>query len=186
MTTILEKDDKASLVRLLNEDKVGIFPVDTIYGLNARANGKNQDRLYEIKNRPKSKSFITLMTVSQLKASGLIVPEILYSVFPESLTVILMGKDGMTYAVRVPDDEDLLSVIDETGPLFSTSVNQSGSESLLEYSAILPRYDGKVDFIVRNDEIRGGLASTLVDMSKKPYRIIRQGKYDASDLLDHS
>ena len=29
MTTILEKDDKASLVRLLNEDKVGIFPVDT-------------------------------------------------------------------------------------------------------------------------------------------------------------
>ena len=52
----------------LRRGEVGIFPCDTIYGLCGRADERIAERLYEIKRRPASKSFITLMDKSQLIA----------------------------------------------------------------------------------------------------------------------
>ena len=55
----------------LRRGEVGIFPCDTIYGLCGRADERIAERLYEIKRRPASKSFITLMDKSQLIDSSL-------------------------------------------------------------------------------------------------------------------
>ena len=50
----------------LRRGEVGIFPCDTIYGLCGRADERIAERLYEIKRRPASKSFITLMDKFQM------------------------------------------------------------------------------------------------------------------------
>ncbi len=161
----------------LKGGEVGIFPCDTIYGLCGRVSEETASRLYEIKRRPASKSFITLMSLEDLLSSSLTVPEDLLSRWPAPLTAILLDSDGSTKAVRVPSDPFVQSVIAVSGPIYSTSVNFSGEKSLLTFSDILPVFSSSVDFIVNDPETKGGMASTLIDATVKPYKIIRQGSY---------
>lgn len=157
---------------------VGIIPCDTIYGISSTVTEEGCERIYEIKKRPQSKAFIVLMTKDQVKRSGLIVPGDIFALWPCALTAVLAYRDRTTLAVRVPDDKWLLSLLELSGPIYSTSVNISGDPSLLTFSDILPRFKDKVDFIVKADITGEGRSSTLVDATKKPYRILRQGSYE--------
>ena len=179
MATIIEYNPSSAseVGERLRRGEAGIFPCDTIYGLCGAANDDIAERLYEIKKRPQSKSFITLMTLEQVKASSLSVPDDILSRWPAPLTAIVMDSDGSTKAVRVPSDPYLLSLLPISGPIFSTSVNFSGEKSLLTFDDILPVFSETVDFIVDAPEIKGGMASTLVDATCHPYRILRQGAY---------
>ena len=161
----------------LRMGQVGILPCDTIYGLSAKVGECYAERLYEIKNRPQSKSFITLMTKEQLSASSLYVPSDLMQRWPAPLTAILKDKDGSTHAVRVPSDSFLQLVLPISGPIYSTSVNFSGEKSMLTFNDILPVFSSLVDFIVEAPDVKGGMASTLIDATQEPYKIIRQGAY---------
>lgn len=182
---IIEKNDE-NLLQIADYFKrglVGAIVTDTIYGLSAIVNEETKERIFEIKNRQKGKNFIELMTLNDLKNSSLDVPEVLFDVYPESLTAILSDKSGGTKAIRVPKDEYMLKLLELTGPLFSTSANISGEKSLLNFFDIYDTFKSSLDFIVKSDDVREGLASTIIDMSKKPYRIIRQGSFDASSLI---
>ena len=183
---IIEKSNGDSVRRvaeLIADGKAGVFPCDTIYGLQAAASEEMASRLYEIKRRPQNKSFITLISLEDLKKTDLEVPEILCDVWPAALTAILRAPDGSTHAVRVPSDPFLMELLPLTGPLYSTSVNFSGEQSLLSFDDIRPVFDELVDFIVRDPEVHGGRPSTLVSFVEKPYRILRQGDFDASELI---
>ncbi len=162
----------------LKKGEVGIIPCDTIYGISSTVTPEGCERIYEIKKRPQSKSFIVLMTKEQVISSGLIVPDDILALWPCALTAVLAYPDGTTLAVRVPDDKYLLSLLELSGPIYSTSVNISGEPSLLTFSDILPRFSDKVDFIVKADIPGVGKSSTLIDATKKPYRILRQGSYE--------
>lgn len=177
-------DDLEKVASLLNDNRIGVVPCDTIYGLSAKVGEENASRLYEIKRRPQSKNFINLMGLKDLESSFLDVPDVLYDVWPAPLTCILNTKDGgSTVAVRVPDDDYIQALLDLTGPLFSTSVNFSGSPSLVEYGEIKEVFGPLVSFLVKSDKKGTGLASTLVDMTKKPWHVVRQGSFDASFLI---
>ena len=181
MAVIIEKSEKGSAERvgeLLSAGKVGVIPCDTIYGLSGCVSEENAERLYEIKRRPKSKSFITLMTLCQLKGSSLEVPSELLGIWPAPLTAILRDRaSGETVAVRVPDDDYIQRVMAISGPIYSTSVNFSGEKSLLSFEDILPVFSSMVDFIVSDPSIHGGTASTLIDATVRPFKVLRQGAY---------
>ena len=180
MAVIIEKSEKGSAERvgeLLSAGKVGVLPCDTIYGLSGCVSEENAERLYEIKRRPKSKSFITLMSMGDLAASSLIVPDDLMRRWPAPLTAILGDRDGNTHAVRVPDDSYIQRILGISGPIYSTSVNFSGEKSLLTFEDILPVFDSLVDFIVKDPSVSGGMPSTLIDATSEPYRVLRQGAY---------
>ena len=161
----------------LRRGEVGIFPCDTIYGLCGIVGEHIAERLYEIKRRPASKSFITLMSIENVKNSTLSVPQDILSRWPAPLTAILKESDGSTKAVRVPADPFVQSVIAISGPIYSTSVNFSGEKSLLTFEDILPVFSETVDFIVNDPDTKGGMASTLIDATTYLYKIIRQGAY---------
>lgn len=167
----------AEVGRRLSEGQVGIVPCDTIYGLCGRADEERAERIYQIKRRPHSKSFITLMTLSQVGEAGLAVPEDILSRWPAPLTAIVAGSDGTTHAVRVPSDPFLQKLLAVSGPIFSTSVNFSGEKSLLTFEDILPVFQDQVDFIVEAKGMGGGMASTLVDATCAPFKVLRQGAY---------
>lgn len=180
MAQIIEyrRENIERIASLFRKGKLGVIPCDTIYGISGCVRDDVRERIYEVKERPQSKSFIVLMTKAQLSGSGLIVPEDILSLWPCSLTAVLGREDGTTEAVRVPSDPFLEELLPLSGPLFSTSVNISGRPSLLTYEEILPVFDDRVDFIVRAEKCGGGKSSTLVDATKKPYRILRQGSYE--------
>lgn len=173
-----------SVCKLLIDNKVGAIPCDTIYGFSGIANEITKDYIFEIKQRPQSKNLITLMSLDELKKSSLIVPPILYDIYPAPLTAILRDEDsGNTVAVRVPNDSFIGEIIKKVGPIWSTSVNISGQPSLTTFDEILAVFDSKVDFIVKKNIGSKGLPSTLVDFSSSEIKILRQGSFDIKPYL---
>ena len=183
MAAIIEVNNIEDTIKRLRNGEVGIIPSDTIYGISSLVTEEAMERIYEIKERPQSKKLIVLSDKNSLESLGLIVPDEILSLWPSPLTVILPTKGGDTLAVRVPDDKYLSSLLSETGPLFSTSVNISGKPSLESFEDIYPVFSEKVDFIVRKENIVKGESSTLLDATKRPCRIIRQGKYKVPESL---
>ena len=183
MAAVIEVNNIEDTIKRLRKGEVGIIPSDTIYGISSLVTEEAMERIYEIKERQQSKKLIVLSDKNSLESLGLIVPDEILSLWPSPLTVILPTKDGDTLAVRVPDDKYLSSLLSETGPLFSTSVNISGKPSLETFEDIYPVFSEKVDFIVRKENIVKGESSTLLDATKKPCRIIRQGKYKVPESL---
>ncbi len=179
MAEIIEYAESISnnIGQRLLKGEVGIFPCDTIYGLCAKVSEENASRIYQIKKRPENKSFIQLMDKRQIEQQGLVVPEDIISLWPAPFTAIVYDKSGSTVALRVPNDSFILSILPISGPIYSTSVNFSGSPSLQDPEDIINSFSSLVDFIVVKKDLEKGLSSTLIDVTKKPYRIIRQGAY---------
>ena len=172
-----------TIATIIKEGGVAILPCDTIYGLCA-AYGIGEKPLMEIKGRDKNKAFLVLATLEQAKSLCTEIPEDILASWPAALTVILNKNDGGTIAIRVPNDPFLQKLLKEVGcPIYSTSVNLAGEQSLTSLSAICRRFEAMVDVVVRGDETQGNVPSTLIDATAKPYRLVRQGLYDANALL---
>ena len=181
---LFSSDSFACTVKYLMQEKVGAIHCDTVYGLCARANSTNAEKIYKIKNRPENKSFITLTNFNCLKESSLIIPDVLYDHWPCSLTAILSDKEGVTHAVRVPNDDFVISLIDKVGPIFSTSANLSGEPILNTVEDIYNVFNNKIDFIIDKKITNADfIPSTLVDFTSKPYRVLRPGSYDVSSII---
>jgi len=162
--------------RLKNKE-IGIFPTDTIYGMSAIVGKSGEDRIFKAKDRPENKHLIVLMTQSQLLESDLSVPMDLLTRWPAPFTAILKSKkNDSTTAVRIPDDAFLLALLAVSGPIYSTSANISGSPALNDFESIYKTFGDKVDFIVKG-EPKIGVSSTLIDATKEPYAVLRQGSF---------
>lgn len=169
---------------LIKEGGVAVLPCDTIYGLCA-VYKLGEKALMDLKGRDSNKPFLVLATKKQALELCRDIPEDILSSWPAALTVILEKKNGEgTIAVRVPNDPFLQKLLEMVGaPIYSTSVNIAGEPSLLNLTAISKRFEALVDVIVRGDEVQGRVPSTLIDATARPYRLVRQGLYDASALI---
>lgn len=168
---------------LIREGGVAILPCDTIYGLCA-AYDIGEKALMDLKGRDSRKPFLILATIEQAKEICSEIPQDILDSWPAALTVILNKKNGGTIAVRVPNDGFLQKLLQMVGsPIYSTSVNIAGEPSLHSLSAICKRFESLVDVVVRGDEMQGKVPSTLIDATSRPYKMVRQGLYDASALV---
>lgn len=179
-------ESAAAVAGLLLEGKVGVIPADTIYGISAMAVPETAERIFEVKRRPANKNLITLTTKRRLRESGLEVPEAVMAAWPCPLTAILPDGKGGTVAVRCPSDSYIREIVRIAGPIWSTSANISGEAPCSAFTDLWVKFAGSLDFIVRKKEEEEGasaLPSTLLDCSTSPWRILRQGAYDASGLI---
>lgn len=167
---------------------VGV-PTDTVYGLAVDPTSPSAvDRLYELKGRPAGKP-IALLVADAASASRLVdIPadaaRLAAEHWPGALTLVTRPTVELpdwvghpvtrSVGVRVPDRDDLVELLAETGPLAVTSANLSGArpaESSAEAEAI---FGDSVDLYLEG-ECPGGLSSTVVDVTTEPFRVIRQG-----------
>lgn len=170
------------VVERLERDEVMVLPCDTIYGLCAKV-GPAKEKLYALKYRDERKPFLLLATLGQAKEIC-DVPTDIEACWPCALTAIMHNKDCKgTTAIRVPSDPFLQDVLEKLGsPIYSTSVNLSGYASMTSITDIIVTFKGKVPTFVVGDEKQGTVPSTLIDCTVHPYRIVRQGSYNASAL----
>jgi len=171
-------------VKMLDEGKILVLPCDTIYGLCAKVGKETMEKLYSLKERDQRKPFLELATLVQAKALCVVPPDV-EALWPCQLTAIMHNRlDGGKTAIRVPDDPFLQEVLSRLGtPIYSTSVNMSGSASLTHMTDIILAFNGKVDLFVVDGQMQGTVPSTLIDCTVNPYRILRRGGYDVSSLI---
>jgi len=189
-----------SIVECLENGGVVLLPTDTVYGLAVSPKFDEAiDRLFALKRRPRNVNLpIMVASDEELEPLGFEVSEaarrLLRSpLIPGSLTLAmgfsseyrpdwLAGREEA--AVRIPNDERLLSVLRMTGPLLVTSANAHSAETPDNVADILAQLDGAPDLAIDGGTLRT-TASTLVNCRVDPPRIERLGVVPESEVLKY-
>lgn len=178
------------------QDKVLIFPTDTVYGIGTSIYSKEGiARIYKIKNRPLDKPLAVLCAnINQIEEIAYLTDDakkLISTFLPGPLTVILKSKESIlnsfghdTVGVRIPKYKIALDVLKENGPMATTSVNESGKPSINDYMIIKKIYNNQVDAIYApDDEPTSSLASTVVDITGCEPKVLRVGAISL-DMID--
>ena len=137
------------------------IPTDTVDGLVCDYYNKAaEEEIFRLKKRPREK--ILSIFVSSIDEVKKIVPvsenqeKFLRKIWPGKVTAVLKKDVG---GFRIPNDEFVLEVLKKFGgPLLQTSANISGEPPA------------------------GGTPSTVVDLTKWPFKILRQGAVSEKEL----
>src|SRR5690554_812498 len=176
-------------------NKIIIFPTDTVYGIGAPIYDLDSiKKIYEIKGRSFDKQLPVLCSsIEQIEKFAVVNDETLKlarNFWPGALTLILKTKDDYykfsgekTIGVRIPNHKLALELLNELGPLKTTSINDSGSEPLNDYETIHQKYNNKVSYIYKNTEASIGLASTIVSLVDD-VKILRLGNITLEQIKE--
>jgi L-threonylcarbamoyladenylate synthase len=175
-----------ALVEHLSRGGLAIAPGDTMYGIVGIA-PDSEEAMRMLKGRGEDKPFLQLLGSAAWlpRLSDMPLPTPLAKYWPGPLTVVLRDKLGGTVAVRVPDSPFLSRLLSAVGrPLFSTSVNKAGSPPLASLDEMNRVFGDEVGMIYDAGDISPGAPSTLLDVTTRPFRVLRQGalRLDPADL----
>ncbi len=166
----------SACIDVLRRGEIVIVPCDTIYGILG-AVPETEQRIRMIKGREEKKPFLQLILTEWI--TGLAadpVPDELLSLWPGPLTLVVRHTGGGTIAYRSPEDEFLRALLTGVGrPLYSTSVNRSGSEPMNDPDEIIREFIEDVPLIVDGGQLKERLPSTILDITRKPWTVLRQG-----------
>ena len=186
--------------RIKHELKNGgavVLPTETVYGLFAKAlDEKAVDHVYQLKGRPRDKALN--LNVAQLddilnfsKNQPPYLNKLVESFLPGPLTIILEANDKVPYWVnsdlktvgfRMPSHPITLELIRECGPLIGPSANISGCKSGVNFKRILEDFDQEI-LGLEDDSFLTGHDSTILDLTGKKVKILRQGSITQEDIL---
>lgn len=178
------------IVEIINSSGLVISPTDTVYGIMGDAlNKESIKNVYDVKRRDYKKPLILLMSsIDMIKEYTLDISEdemnLMKKFYPGCMTLLLKRNskvDGMIcnngeyVGVRIPDNKDLLSIIEKLGrPVFSTSCNISGNDVVRSVDEIDDEIISKVDYIYDGGYI-DSVSSTVVRIDNGEVVILREG-----------
>ncbi len=174
----------AAAAELLRGGGLVAFPTDTVYGVACAASRPDRvDALFALKRRPAERRIPMLVAGIDSLPGGWRVDHrarILAERFwPGALTMVLPAADGdATQAFRAPDHSVALGLIQAAGPLFATSANVSDEPDTLDADDVLIAFATQADglgAVVDGGRVPGGVASTVLDLSVDPARVLREG-----------
>jgi len=177
---------------VLRDGGLVIIPTETVYGIAAdMLNDKALDRLYEIKERPKDKSFsLHIDEKRKIEEFARAIPVSAYKLidkfWPGPLTLVLESKKGAgNIGVRMPDNEIALSIIAQAGvPVVCPSANISGKPAPINFDQAIKDLNGLVNFAIDAGSTKLQVESSIVDLTVVPPKILREGAIKKEDILN--
>ncbi len=200
MTTILNAQtltsaQAATLARALDNGAVAVLATDTVYGIGTGAFCETSvQKIYTIKQRPATQPLqILVADVVQAQRIAQFSPaaaRVAQAYWPGGLTLILpptdsgkvwlRGASGL--GIRVPAYQPLRQILAQMDmPLCSTSANLHGQPVLTDEKDVLNTFKGTVDYIVLDGTL-SPTASTVLDVTVTPARLLREGSILKQDL----
>lgn len=184
-------------IAVLKQGGLVIFPTDTAFGIGCRMDDEKAiERLFTIRKRPTTQA--TSVLVSSLKmaepylesVSEEVITKLMKPYWPGGLTIVLpcdslkvsnlVRGGSQTLGVRVPDHLVTLELINGVGvPILGPSANFSGGQTPFTFEDLDPELISLVDCILPG-ECHAAKASTVIDCSIKPWKILRQGEVQLS------
>jgi L-threonylcarbamoyladenylate synthase len=183
---VFQKIGEQDLIKLIKEGGVGIIPTDTVYGLVCSIDfPESIKRLYEFKGIDHKPGTVIGSSIEQLERLGLkrrylkaveeywpgpvsiIIPSI------EIINNLDLGKHSL--AVRIPDKEDLVALLDKVGPLLTTGANISGQPTVNNIEEAQQIFKESLDFYVDGGNYSGKQASAVIKIIDDAVEVIRPG-----------
>jgi L-threonylcarbamoyladenylate synthase len=179
---------------------VVIFPTTCLYGLAADAMNEDAVRkVYEIKKRPPDNPILVLVKNQEaLKKIAVSISTEAYRImkifWPGNITIILEAQDSMPaittagtgkIGIRIPAHNVAIELTKRLkNPLTATSANISNTTGCSKVSDISPEIIDQADLILDTGPLKGGVGSTIVDVTTTPPEILREGTIAAADILN--
>ena len=183
-------EQTSEIIKALKSGQVVALPTETVFGLAICLNSvKALEKLIYLKRRDlNSGKVFTLVPTSRDEVADYAVlnklaREYLAKYVPGEITLILNKNPDFshpyfnhftTVGIRIPASPLFDKILKETGPLLLTSANPRGDQPAItsdEVKRALP----KVDLVVEGRTVEGKLPSTVVDLTTKDPKILRQG-----------
>lgn len=185
-------------VKYIKNDELVAIPTETVYGLGANGLSDNAcKKIFITKGRPQDNPLILhISNIEELDRLVNNIPkeveEMLNNLWPGPLTVIFNKSDiipdsvtagGSTVAIRMPNHNIAREIIKKSGvPIAAPSANLSGRPSPTNAEDVYEDLNGKINLIVDGGQSNIGIESTVLDITEKPYTILRPGFFDKYDL----
>ena len=182
----------------LRDGELVVLPTDTVYGLAADAFSLDGTaRVFRAKDRDRSVPLpVLLRSPKQLPGIAPDVPEVaerlMAAFWPGALTMVVpaegrlewdLGRNQGTVAVRMPLDDVALAVIRSVGPLAVTSANIAGRPPAQTAAQAKAQLGGSVHVYLDDGPRTGGVASTIVDLTRREPHVLRVGAIDDELVL---
>lgn len=177
------------------------FPTDTLYGLGCSLFDVSAvEMVARLKRRDPSLAVISLIPEPR-QAYGLAVEvnpvaqRLIERHWPGPLSLILKAAPivplrvrgaGGTVALRCPRDTLCQKLLERIGgPVVASSANLSGHPPAQTADEVVRIFGNQLDLVLDGGPRRGGVPSTLVDVSEERPRLLRRGALDVTaDLGD--
>ena len=175
------------------------FPTRCLYGLGADAfNAETVKRIFGIKQRPHNKPLLVLAK-NQEDLDRLVqhVPpaasRIIDRFWPGRVTIVFKAKDTLPVnltagtgkiGVRLPEHSVTLALLGAVkGPITGTSANISNNPGCSRIPDLDSRIAEELDLILDAGPLKGGIGSTVVDVTTDFPRILREGEIPAKNIF---
>jgi L-threonylcarbamoyladenylate synthase len=186
------KEELNQAIHILKNGGIVIFPTDTAFGIGCRMDDEAAiKRLFSIRKRPETQA--TPVLVSDVAMAEEYITEISSKVrtdlmdkyWPGALTIVLpchvdkvpnlVRGGSSTIGVRVPNHDIARELIAGVGvPLLGPSANFHGEQTPYAIEDLNPELIKLVDYVVPG-ECSVKQASTVINCTKEPWQILRQG-----------
>jgi len=173
-----------------------IFPTDTVYGIGCDPyDAKAIKKIYEIKKRNSDKLFPILGFSKNILSKIVLFDkksnEIAEKFWPGTITLVLPLKDEKLkksmnlenkIAVRVPNNQCVLALLERCGLLIGTSANISDSGSITDPDECAKRITG-YDVLLDGGKIAANFESTIIEIKENEIQIHREGSVSRAEIL---
>ncbi len=181
----------------VQQGELVVLPTDTVYGIGADAFDPVAVRdLLAAKGRGREMPPPVLVSAATtLDALAVRVPDyaraLVEAFWPGPLTLVChqqsslqwdLGDTRGTVAVRMPDHEVALAILERTGPLAVSSANKTGMPAATDAVQAAEMLGDDVAVVVDAGTSPGGEASTIVDVTGDQGRVLRRGALSLDQL----
>lgn len=191
----LEESRSEEIEEALNVIEDGglvIFPTETAYGIAADAtNPKAIDKVYEAKQRPRSKGLTVIVsslsqaeTYAELSEKEFRLAE---EFMPGPLTLITDKRDIVPdslnddFAFRIPGSKMARELAEEI-PITATSANLSGQKTSYKVEDISKELKEEVDLILDSGRLEESPTSTIAEVDDACLTVHREGPIKKQEL----
>ena len=193
----LSASDLARAGSYVRDGRILVVPTDTVYGIGCAAdNPEAVAAVLAAKGR--GRQMPPPVLVASVDAIDLLcvdVPDVARTLarafWPGGLTLILrarpdlgwdLGETGGTIGVRMPNQDALLRLLRDFGPMAVTSANLTGQPPATSVEAAIGYFGARVGAYLDGGPTQGSTASSIVDFAHDAPRALRLGTICLDDL----
>lgn len=179
-------------ISVLKNGGIVIFPTDTAYGIGCRIDDEKAiKRLFALRRRPETQATPVLVDSIEMAEKYFISPlpdnvrHLMGKYWPGGLTVVYPCKTKLVpglvrggtenLGIRMPNHKTALSMIKKLGvPVLGPSANFHSKPTPYAFKELDPELLKLVDYVIEG-VCKKKLASTVIDCSVTPWKVLREG-----------
>jgi L-threonylcarbamoyladenylate synthase len=186
-------------IDIINKGGIVVFPTRTLYGIGVDAfNTEAVNRVFQVKQRAsKNPLSVLIKAMDDVTSLAAEIPftaiKFMEAFWPGRLTIVFKARPEVPgnvtagtgkIGIRIPEHPvavTLVAALDR--PLTGTSANLSGDPGADCIGDLSSKIITGVDLVIDSGKLKGGIGSTVVDVTTTPPTIIREGEVSKDELF---